>query len=69
MELIVSGEIKEYKDSLTLAELVEIEKVQTPEYVTISVNDDLHGAGEFESIALNDGDVLEFLYFMGGGCI
>lgn len=68
MKITVSGEVKEYKDGLTLTELVEAEKVQTPEYVTVSVNDDLHGARDFDSITLKDGDTVEFLYFMGGGC-
>ncbi len=68
MKLIVTGETKEYKDELTLRELIEIEKVQTPEYVTVSVNDDLLGAREFDNMQLKDGDVIEFLYFMGGGC-
>lgn len=68
MKLTVRGELKEYKEDLTLAELVVLEKVETPEYVTASVNDELFGAGEFEKTVLKDGDVLEFLYFMGGGC-
>jgi sulfur carrier protein len=68
MKLTVSGEVKEFKDGITLAELVQIEKVQTPEYVTASVNDELLGASTFENTVLKDGDVLEFLYFMGGGC-
>lgn len=68
MKLTVSGEIKEFKEGLTLSELVAIEKVETPEYVTASVNDELLGAGEFEKTVLKEGDVLEFLYFMGGGC-
>jgi sulfur carrier protein len=67
MKLTVSGEVKEYKDGTTLAELIQAEKVQTPEYVTASVNDELLGASEFEKTVLKDGDVLEFLYFMGGG--
>lgn len=67
MKLTVQGEVKEYKEGLTLAELVEIEKVETPQYVTASVNDELLGADEFEKTVLKDGDVLEFLYFMGGG--
>ena len=33
-----------------------------------AVNDDLHSARDFENIVLKDGDVVEFLYFMGGGC-
>lgn len=68
MKLTVTGNVKEYKDGLTLKELIEIEKVETPEYVTASVNDDLLGARDFEGTVLNDGDTVEFLYFMGGGC-
>lgn len=67
MKLTVSGEVKEYKDGLKLSELVVIEKVETPEYVTASVNDELLGASTFENTVLKDGDVVEFLYFMGGG--
>lgn len=68
MKLTVTGNVKEYKDGLTLKELIEIEKVETPEYVTASVNDDLLGARDFEGTVLNDGDTVDFLYFMGGGC-
>ena len=68
MKLTVGGEVKEYKDGISLKELIEVEQVQTPEYVTVSVNDDLHGARDFDEITLKDGDSVEFLYFMGGGC-
>lgn len=68
MKLTISGEVKEYKDGTTLLELVEAEKVETPEYVTASVNDELLGYSKFKDVVLKDGDVLEFLYFMGGGC-
>jgi sulfur carrier protein len=68
MKITVTGEVKEYKEGLTLKELVEIENVEMPEYVTASVNDDLLGAREFEKTILKDGDTIEFLYFMGGGC-
>ncbi|MCD7904361.1 MAG: sulfur carrier protein ThiS [Clostridiales bacterium] len=67
MKITVSGEVKEYKDGTTLKELVAAEKVETPEYVTGSVNDELYSARDFEGIVLKDGDVIEFLYFMGGG--
>ena len=68
MKLTVSGQTKEYKEGLTVAELVVLENVETPEYTTAAVNDDLHSARDFENIVLKDGDVVEFLYFMGGGC-
>ncbi len=68
MKITVSGEVKEYNEGLTLSQLVELEKVETPEYVTASVNDELLSAREFDNVKLNENDVVEFLYFMGGGC-
>ena len=67
MKITVTGVVKEYNDGITLKELIDAEQVQTPEYVTASVNDDLLGARDFETTTLKDGDVIEFLYFMGGG--
>lgn len=68
MNIIVAGEKKEYKDGLTLSELIEAENVETPEYVTVSINDDFVPSEEKESVVLKEGDNVEFLYFMGGGC-
>ena len=61
-------EKKEYKDGLTLPELIEAEKVETPEYVTVSINDEFVPTEEKATTILKDGDNVEFLYFMGGGC-
>ena len=66
MQITVAGEKKEVKDGLTLPELIEQENVETPEYVTVSVNDEFIEKADFEK-ALKDGDEVEFLYFMGGG--
>ena len=67
MKITVAGEKKEYDDGLTVAKLVELENVETPEYVTVSVNEEFVENGDFASHVLNDGDEVEFLYFMGGG--
>ena len=67
MKITVAGEAKEVRDGLTVAELIEQENVETPEYVTVSVNDDFVKSEDFATHKLNDGDVVEFLYFMGGG--
>lgn len=69
MKLTITGEIKEYPEGTTLRQLVEKEEVQTPEYVTVSVNDDLYGARDFDNVILKDADTIEFLYFMGGGAL
>lgn len=68
MTITVSGNKKEVKDGLTLPELIEQEKVETPQYVTVSVNEEFIQKEDEEKLVLKDGDSVEFLYFMGGGC-
>ena len=51
----------------TVAQLIIDENVETPEYVTVTINDEFVKSGTFEETTLKDGDVVEFLYFMGGG--
>ena len=67
MIITVAGVKKEVADGLTVAQLVIDEKVETPEYVTVTINDDFIEHGQFEETVLKDGDNVEFLYFMGGG--
>ena len=67
MKITVAGEKKEYDDQITVAKLIELEKVETPQYVTVSVNEEFIDPAEFDTRRLNDGDEVEFLYFMGGG--
>ncbi len=67
MTITVAGEKKEYKDGLTLPELIEAENVETPEYVTVSINDEFILTENKASTVLKEGDSVEFLYFMGGG--
>ena len=56
------------KDGLTLPELIEQENVEMPEYVTVSINEEFVASEDKESTVLKEGDNVEFLYFMGGGC-
>ena len=67
MKIVVAGEIKEVADQLTVAALIEQEQVETPRYVTVSVNEEFVESSLFESRVLREGDEVEFLYFMGGG--
>lgn len=68
MTITVAGEKKEYKDGLTLPELIVKENVDMPEYVTVSINEEFVATEDKENTVLKDGDNVEFLYFMGGGC-
>ena len=67
MKITVGGEKKEVAEGLTVAELIELEQVETPEYVTVSINEEFIDSSTFENHVLQDGDEVEFLYFMGGG--
>ncbi|MDR1913572.1 MAG: sulfur carrier protein ThiS [Clostridiales bacterium] len=68
MKLTVSGKTNDYSEKLTVKELIVLENIETPEYVSVSVNDEFVKSGDFETHLLRDGDYVEFLYFMGGGC-
>lgn len=65
MIITVAGEKKEVKEGLTLGELIIQENVETPEYVTVSINEEF--VEDKENTVLKEGDNVEFLYFMGGG--
>ena len=67
MFIKVAGEKKEYPEGLTVKELIEKEDVETPQYVTVTINDEFVESGAFETTEVKDGDEIEFLYFMGGG--
>ncbi len=67
MTLAIAGNKKEYGEGITVAELIEAEKVENAEYVTVTLNDEFVDRDDFSSTVLKDGDAVEFLYFMGGG--
>ena len=67
MKITVAGVKKEVQDGLTIAQLIIDEKVETPDYVTVTVNDEFIENDQFKTTFLNEGDNIEFLYFMGGG--
>ena len=37
--------------------------------VSVQVNDDFVDRTEWDGIQIKDGDSVDFLYFMGGGCL
>lgn len=67
MKLTVAGKQKEYAPGITVKQLLELEHIKGPEYVTVSLNDSFVKSGAISDTVLNDGDNVEFLYFMGGG--
>ena len=68
MTITVAGTKKEYEDGLTVDKLVTLENVEMPDYVTVTINDNIIEHYDFAGTELKTGDSVEFLYFMGGGC-
>ncbi|ROR28293.1 sulfur carrier protein [Mobilisporobacter senegalensis] len=67
MFITVAGIKKEVEDGTTIEKLILDEKIENAEYVTVTVNDEFARREDFDKKALGDNDVVEFLYFMGGG--
>lgn len=67
MKITVNGNEVIVEKELTVDELLVVAKVEMPEYVTVQVNDELVERDDFATTLLQDGDAVEFLYFMGGG--
>lgn len=67
MQITINGEIKEVNTGLNITELLVVENVEMPEMVSIQLNDTFLKQDEYAETILKEGDVLSFLYFMGGG--
>ena len=67
MTITVAGNKKEYEDGINLPTLIEKEQIDNAEYVTVTINDEFVEREKFPKTIIKDGDVVEFLYFMGGG--
>lgn len=69
MKLVVNGQEKSLAEDLTVRELLAQENVRMPEMVSVELNGRILRRSEFDTAGIADGDVVEFLYFMGGGCV
>ena len=59
MVVTVAGEKKTYDEGLTIAKLIEVEKVENPDYVTVTVNDEFVESTDFATTALKENDVVD----------
>lgn len=66
-KITVNGEVQEVQLPLTVAELLQQSDVQQPDMVSVQLNEEFLDRNEFPTQQLQEGDEVEFLYFMGGG--
>ena len=67
MRITFVGNKKEYEGGLKLTELIDEEDIESPEYVTVTINDEFISKADVPETEVKDGDVVELLYYMGGG--
>ncbi len=68
-KITVNGEAQEVQLPLSLTELIKQNDVQQPDMVSVQVNDDFVDRTEWDGLQVKEGDVVDFLYFMGGGSL
>lgn len=66
-KITVNGIAQETALPLTLSELIVKNNVANPEMVSVQINDNFIEREKFDTTQINEGDEIEFLYFMGGG--
>lgn len=69
MNVTVNGKDVAVEREYTIQELLEVLDVEMAQYVTVQLNDRILPREKFETLRIADGDVIEFLYFMGGGAV
>jgi len=67
MNVRINGKPETVADGLTITDLLVVRNVESPTMVSVEVNGTILKRTEFEGTKVADGDVIEFLYFMGGG--
>lgn len=67
MNIMINGEKMEMCASLTVAELLKERKIESPDMVSVELNEQILAKDTFSTTLLQENDAVEFLYFMGGG--
>ena len=63
----VNGEPQEIKLPLNVTGLIQQLLVENPEMVSVQVNEEFAEREDWDKIQIQEGDKVDFLYFMGGG--
>lgn len=53
--------------NITILELLKLKNVKMPEMVTVELNGEIIDREDFPKKIIKENDIIEFLYYMGGG--
>lgn len=65
----VNGESQEVVLPMTVEELIKNNNVENPELVSVQVNEEFLDRNDYARRQVEEGDEIDFLFFMGGGQI
>ncbi len=66
MFIYLNGKKEEIEDDMSISRLLERKKIR-PEVVTVELNGHIIGREKFKDTLLDEGEEVEFVYYMGGG--
>jgi sulfur carrier protein len=67
MKIIVNGKSVDLEKEVTVTELLKIQEVKMPEYVSVEINEEILSTEDYNTRLVKENDVVEFLFYMGGG--
>lgn len=63
----INGEEIRFTEAVSIEELLKIQNVKMPDMVTVEHNNEILSRDQFAAVRIQEGDEIEFLYYMGGG--
>jgi sulfur carrier protein len=67
LQIQINGERQEFSDGLSLSELITRLKLRTDQ-IAIELNHEVLRRSVWEVTKLQEGDCVEIVHFVGGGC-
>ena len=68
-KIYVNGDAQEVTLPLNISELIKKLLVENPEMVSVQVNEEFAERDDWDNIQIQEGENVDFLYFMGGGSL
>jgi sulfur carrier protein len=65
--ITVNGEKQTIEQPVTVTELITLNNIAQPDMVSVQLNEEFVNREDYATLAVYDGDEIDFLYFMGGG--
>ncbi|TET69259.1 MAG: sulfur carrier protein ThiS [Candidatus Aminicenantes bacterium] len=66
IKILINGKEEKLESEMSVLELLKKKNIR-PEVVIAELNEKIINLKDYQSTLLKEGDVLEFVFFMGGG--